>query len=190
MTFAELIDLIHKDPTTGLFCVLFLLLFFGGFAGLIVGLLWAMLKSGKQVAVACGSLLLIQGIAFHYKFLDRGGQHLALGMILGGLALIIGASIFMQKPEPTPEEREKEINRETRSALHSVSGKIIVLLGAVVCFAVIWVIQNEPQDENSAMLKLVFFLLGCAGVLTFLFPSKAASLLEVLNSLNPRRHNW
>jgi len=190
MSMADLTNFIHGDPVMGTLFVIFAVICGLCFLALPIGIIWGITKSGKTAMFSAAVYLVLQGAGAYKMFPDRGGLLMALGFVAAGIILFIIAMRRLNKRELTPQEAEELTNRETRSVLHSKSGKFLALLTAATCFGVVWVIKNEKPDENTASLILVFFLFGCAGVLAFIFPSQTASVLEVIGKLLPNRRRY
>ena len=187
MTMADIAGFIHGDPVMGTFFLICAVIFGLAFLALPIGIIWGVTKSGRTAMFAAAVYLGVQGVIAYTKFPDKGGHLLALGFGAAGVILFLIALNHRNKPELTREEAEELTSRETRSIPHSKSGKFIALLTAATCFAVVWTLKNDRGAADAAGLMLGFFVAGCGGVLSFLFPSQAAAVFEAIGKFLPGR---
>jgi|GEM_PF-5411326 len=190
MTLADISTFMHNDPLMGGLFALGALVFAGGALGLLFSLFWMAFKSGRRAAFGAAALLLALALSLHFRAPDREGQLLALGFGIAAVVFLFIGLHLGYRPDPTPQELQRQLDKETRSALQSASGRAITLLAAASCFAAAWAVKAEKHTDDSATAILAMCLLGCAGLFAFLFPARAASLLEALARLLPRRRRY
>lgn len=190
MTLADISTLIQNDPVTGWLFVLAALIFAAGPVGLLVALFWMALKSGRRAAFGAAGLLLASALSLHFRAPDRQGQLLALGLGICAVVFLFIGLYLGDRPDPTPQDLQRQLDKETRSALQSASGRIITLLAAGACFAAAWAVKSEKPTEASNTVMLGLCLLGCAGLFAFIFPARAASLLETISRTFPSRRRY
>lgn len=190
MTFGDITAFMHDAPVMGGLFLLGALVFAGGALGLLFSFFWMAFKSGRRAAFAAAGLLLASALSLHYRAPDMPGQLLALGLGISAVVFLLIGLYLGDRPDPSPQELQRQLDKETRSALQSASGRAITLLAAVSCFAAAWAVKAEKPTEASSTVILGLCLLGCAGLFAFLFPARGASLLEALSRLLPgrRRH--
>lgn len=185
----NLSDIINStnNPQALLWLIVSCIAIIAGAVSLPIALAWMIFKSGKRAALTAGTLILLNAFFTYRKFPDKYSLITAALIAMFGIIVLAGA-LFIRRPDPTPEELEQEINKETRSALNSVSGKLITASGTAVCILAIWALKDEgASGNNTDTIILLFSCAACCRVLALLFPSTAAKILETINSLLPNR---
>jgi len=190
MTLADITTFMKNDPVMGGLFALGVLVFVGGALGLLFSFFWMAFKSGKRAAFGAAWLLFASALALYFRAPDLSGQLLALGFGIASVVFLFIGLHLGYKPDPTRQELQRQLDKETRSALQSVSGRAITLLAAACCFAAAWAVKTEKPTQDSATAILAMCLLGCAGLFAFFLPARTASLLEALSSLLPGRRRY
>lgn len=187
MTLADIAVFMNTDPVMGGLLALGALVFAGGVLGLLFSFFWMAFKSGRRAAFGAAGLLMACALSLHFRAPDMAGQLLALGTGVSAVVFLFIGLYLGDRPDPTPRELRRQLDEETRSALQSVSGRMITLLAAASCFAAAWAVKAEKPTENSLTAMLAMCALGCGGLFAFLFPARAALLLETISRLLPGR---